>query len=47
MPAYKLTYFDLRARAECARQIFAQAGVKYEDIRVSREDWANMKTSKG
>jgi len=43
MPAYKLTYFDVRARAEVARLLFAAAGVEYEDKRVSNEDWAALK----
>jgi len=34
MPALKLTYFDLRARAEPARLLLAQAGVSYEDHRL-------------
>ena len=39
MSTYKLYYFDSRGTAEPARLIFAQAGVKYEDIRVTREQW--------
>jgi len=35
MPNYTLTYFDLRARAEPARLILAQAGVEYEDKRLA------------
>ena len=31
----KLTYFDLRARAESARLVLAYAGVKYDDHRIS------------
>ena len=43
MPTYKLYYFNLKARAEPIRWIFAQAGVKYEDIRLDKEQWAKMK----
>merc|ERR1712013_809818 len=28
-----------------SRLILAQAGVKYEDCRIAREDWAQLKTS--
>ena len=46
-PRYKLTYFDLRARAEPTRIVFAYAGVDYEDVRVSFEVWGNsLKNSK-
>jgi len=45
MPQYKLTYFDLRARAEVSRLLFAVAGVKYEDIRVERSRWPDLKPS--
>jgi len=48
MPALKLTYFDLRARAEPARLILAQAGVDYEDKRLpapwdDMAPWTEMK----
>jgi len=45
MPTYKLTYFDLRARAEVSRLLFAAAGVPYEDIRVERSRWPDLKAS--
>merc|ERR1711956_111938 len=34
MAQIKLTYFNLRARAEPARLLLAHAGVKYEDRRI-------------
>ena len=46
MSTYKLYYFDSRAAAEPIRIIFAQAGVKYEDIRYTHEQWPNEKQSK-
>jgi len=43
--SYKLTYFNGRGRAEFSRLIFAQAGVKYEDVRIERAAWAELKPS--
>ena len=39
MSTYKLYYFNSRGGGEPIRIIFAQAGVKYEDIRFEREQW--------
>jgi len=41
MPGMKLTYFNLRARAEPARLILAQAGQDYEDARLPAP-WDDM-----
>ena len=43
MPTYKLIYFNARGRGELIRYVFAQAGVQYEDFRVSKEKWAEIK----
>ncbi|XP_039272834.1 hematopoietic prostaglandin D synthase-like [Styela clava] len=43
MPSYKLFYFNVRGRAEISRWMFAQAGVKYEDIRIGSETWPEKK----
>jgi len=43
MPQYKLTYFDIRGRAEGIRYILKQAGVDFEDNRVSGDTWAAYK----
>ena len=45
MPSYKLYYFPFRARAELCRFVFAQAGVQYEDVRVPKEEWGQLKPS--
>ena len=43
MPTYKLYYFQGKGRAELTRWIFIQAGVPYEDVRLSKEEWAEFK----
>ncbi|KAG4070509.1 hypothetical protein HA402_005741 [Bradysia odoriphaga] len=42
-PSYKLYYFNLRALAEPIRYVLAYGGIKYEDVRVEREDWPKLK----
>merc|ERR1719283_282225 len=43
MAPIKLTYFNLRGRAELARLILAQADAQYEDCRIEQEEWPAMK----
>ncbi|KAF7287673.1 glutathione S-transferase S1-like [Rhynchophorus ferrugineus] len=43
MSSYKLIYFDLTGRAEPIRYIFAYCNQPYEDVRVSREQWHEIK----
>ncbi|OXB68590.1 hypothetical protein ASZ78_014369 [Callipepla squamata] len=45
MPNYKLTYFNLRGRAEISRYLFAYSGIKYEDHRLEAADWPKIKPS--
>jgi len=39
MTDIKFVYFDLKARGEPVRLVLAAAGRKYEDVRVSFDDW--------
>eukprot|EP00117_Sycon_ciliatum_P042244 scpid82425/ scgid30752/ Hematopoietic prostaglandin D synthase; GST class-sigma; Glutathione S-transferase; Glutathione-dependent PGD synthase; Glutathione-requiring prostaglandin D synthase; Prostaglandin-H2 D-isomerase len=43
MPTYKLTYFDATGRAELSRRMFKLAGVEFEDVRVSKDEWPKLK----
>ncbi|EDV23408.1 uncharacterized protein TRIADDRAFT_58007 [Trichoplax adhaerens] len=43
MPSYKLTYFDIRGRAEVSRYILAVAGIDYVDERFTEEEWPKIK----
>ena len=44
MGTYKLTYFSAKGTAEVSRFIFAQAGVKYEDVRLTAQEWPAEKS---
>jgi len=44
-PRLTLTYFNSRGRAEIARLLLAQAGLAYDDVRLTREEWAARKAS--
>lgn len=43
MPTYKLIYFNGKGRAETIRLAFVAAGIKYDDSRVEKADWAALK----
>lgn len=46
MTNYKLTYFNVRGKAEVIRILFAVAGVDYEDVRLDYASWpGNYKES--
>lgn len=42
-PAIKVYYFDVMFRAEPIRQLLNYAGVYWEDVRCSGEDFGNLK----
>lgn len=45
MVKYRLTYFNLRGRAEIPRLIFAVAGQEFEDVRIDgKNDWPSLKS---
>merc|ERR1712018_760574 len=39
----KLTYFNVRGRAEVSRLMLAHKGVDYEDCRITGEQWKELK----
>ena len=43
MANYKLTYFDVKGLGELTRLVFAQAGIEYENIRISHDQWPQLK----
>ncbi|PIK41815.1 sigma class glutathione-s-transferase 2 [Apostichopus japonicus] len=45
MPTYKLTYFNVKGRAEPTRYMFALAGVDYEDERIGGDKWKALKST--
>lgn len=43
---YKLIYFNGRGRAEVIRLLFAQTNTSYEDVRIEKDQWPELKPSK-
>lgn len=43
MPSYKVIYFDSRGRGELPRLLFHAAGVPFEDVRLTKEEFQAMK----
>jgi hypothetical protein len=45
MVHYKLSYFDIRGLGEMSRMVLHYAGEKFEDHRVTPDEWPNYKSS--
>jgi len=45
MPAYKVTYFNVKGLAEPMRYLLAYGNIDYEDVRVERENWPALKSN--
>jgi glutathione S-transferase len=45
-PAYKLTYFDVRGLGEASRLLFKYGDIDFEDVRIKREEWPQLKESR-
>jgi hypothetical protein len=45
-PTYKLTYFNLKALGEPIRLLLSYGGVEFEDHRIEKEEWAQLKPCK-
>lgn len=44
-PKLKLTYFNIKARAEPTRLALHIAGIPFEDVRLKHEEWPALKGS--
>jgi hypothetical protein len=45
-PTYKFTYFNVKALGEPIRWLLSYGGVEFEDNRIVREDWPQIKPCK-
>ena len=43
---YRLIYFDFKGRGELIRFLFAGVGVPFQDVRISKNEWPQVKISK-
>ena len=44
-PRVKLVYHEGRGRAEVTRLLLAAGGIDYENVRITEEQWKDMKPS--
>ncbi|XP_072173512.1 S-crystallin SL11-like [Diadema setosum] len=45
MSSYKITYFTTRGRAEAIRLLLTDAGIDFEDVRLTPDEWMKVKES--
>jgi len=45
-PAYKLSYFNVKALAEPIRFLLSYGGIEFEDHRFENDEWPQVKPSK-
>lgn len=45
MAKVKVTYFNVKALGEGIRMLLAYGGQEFEDIRVERDNWPELKPS--
>lgn len=45
MPEYKIIYFNVKALAEPMRFLLSYGNIKFEDVRIEKEDWPALKPS--
>jgi len=45
MASYKLTYFNVAGLGEPIRYLLSYGKIPFEDVRVTREEWASRKDS--
>lgn len=44
-PTHKLTYFNFKGLAEPIRFLLNYGGIEFEDVRIDRENWPQIKES--
>ena len=42
---YKFYFFDFYGRGECIRMLLNYKGIPFQDIRIKREDWPQIKNT--
>ena len=45
-PTYKLSYFNVKGLAEPIRFLLSYGGIEFEDHRIEKEEWLQLKPCK-